>query len=374
MSKKVLFILLMVTVLLVVKNVAMAEIDNKIAFNDKNLQHAISKFYGWNDVFTKEKAKELSKKEDNLFLDYSNINDLEGLQYFENLVQVNLRGNILNDLSVLSKMKYLSFIDISYNAISGKKIEGILERMRKIENLNMIFLMNNKISNLNFLSNIGNINKYNNINMEENQISDISILKKATKLKRLDLSDNRITDVTSLEKLDKLTFYLDLRDNCIINYKPIKPLLDKMFSDPGNETGLERYDYDTNPVNFKYNGKTIKFPYYTSYYKYQAYAEAIPLFKALGGSARYNKKIGTLTCNYDGKVLVLKDFSEKYTLNGKDNTLKYPMRRMQYDLAYIPVKDICEVLGLNYKVTKKRVLSNDDKVFARPPKNVDISK
>jgi hypothetical protein len=137
---------------------------------------------------------------------------------------------------------------------------------------------------------------------------------------------------------------------------------------------IERYDYYTNPVNFKYNGKTIKFPYLTVYYKCQAYAETIPLLKALGGSAEYDKKTGTLTCRYDGDILVFKDFSKSYTINGKKKKLKYEMRRMQYDLAYVPVKDICDVLGLEYNVISTRSLYVIEEQFEDAPKLVEIRK
>jgi hypothetical protein len=246
--------------------------------------------------------------------------------------------------------------------------------MGNINNLDTIYLMNNDLADINFLSKIGNLENYIEVNMEENRIGNLSLFKNTSNLERLDISDNRITDVEPLKDLDKLTFYLDLRDNCIIDYKPIKHLLDEMHADEGNEHGLERYDYYTNPVNFTYNGKTIKFPYLTVYYKYQAYAEAIPLFEALGGSAKYSKKTGTLTCKYDGNVLVMKDFSKNVTLNGKNIILDYPMRRMQYDLAYIPVKDICEVLGLNYNVVKTRKIWHDYKYTEYAPKTVEISK
>ncbi len=373
MIKKALITLLSISVLLLDSNVARAESNNIIIFKDKNLQSALSDYYDWNKDFTKEKASELSKKKNYLILDYSNVSDLEGLQYFDNLIQVVSRGNALSNMCILPKLKDLYAIDISYNSINGKKFESIMGEVGNITKLDTIYLMNDDIADVSLLGKIGDLNNYYDINMENNQICEISILEDAINLKRLDLSNNRITDISPLKKLNKLTFYLDLRDNCIIDFKPIKPLLDEMFSDPGNETGLERYDYYTNPVNFKYNGKTIKFPYLTAYYKYQAYAEAIPLFNAFGGSAKYNKKTGTLTCNYGGNVFVFKDFSKKYTLNGEEKSLKYPMRRMQYDLAYVPVKDICEILGLNYIVAEKRVLSNNDRVFARPPKNVAIS-
>jgi hypothetical protein len=352
---------------------ATADRSDEIIFMDKNLKSALSKYYDWNGIFTKEKAIELSKNKDYLILDSENISALDGLQYFENLEQVNLSGNTLSDLSVLPKLDLIQ-IAINYNSIKGKQFENTLNKMGKNEILFNVSFRNNEISDIHFLSKIGNIDSYSMIDMEENQIRDISVLKKATDLYHLDLSDNRITDVTPLEDLKNLTYYLDLRDNCIIDYKPIKPLLDDMFDDEGNETGLERYDYYTNPVNFIYNGETIEFPYLTAYYKYQAYTEAIPLFKALGGSAKYNKKTGTLTCKYDGNVLVMKDFSKNVTLNGKKVTLDYPMRRMQYDLAYVPVKDICEVLDLNYDVVKTRKIWHDYKYKEYAPKAVEISK
>lgn len=352
---------------------ATANTGDEIIFKDKNLKSALSKYYDWNGLFTEEKASELSKNKTNLILDCDNISDLEGLQYFENLVQVDLGGNTLSDLSVLPKLDLIQ-IAIDYNCIKGKKFENTLNKMGKNKILFNLYLRHNEISDIHFLSKIGNIDNYSMIDMEENRIRDISVLEKATDLYFLDLSNNRITDVSPLKDLKNLTYYLDLRDNCIIDYKPIKPLLDDLFDDPGNETGLERYDYYTNPVNFTYNGKTIEFPYLTTYYKYQAYAEAIPLFKALGGSSKYNKKTGTLTCKYDGNVLIMKDFSKNVTLNGKKATLDYPMRRMQYDLAYVPVKDICEVFDLNYDVVKTRKIWHDYKYKEYAPKAVTLSK
>lgn len=355
-------------------NMVTAKTSDEIIFKDKNLQSALNKYYDWNGVFTKANADELSQKDDNVFLDYAEISDLEGLQYFDNLISVDLEGNNLSNLETLSQMKKLELVNISYNAINGEKLEDMLSEMGSIQNLECVRLYNNRLVNIDFLTKIGNISNYTHIEMDNNEINNISMLKNATSLYFLDLSDNRITDVSPLKDLKELTFYLDLRDNCIIDYKPIKPLLDAMFEDVGDETGLERYDYYTNPVNFTYDGKTIKFPFFTTYYKYQAYAEAIPLFKAFGGSALYNKKTGTLTCKYDGNVLIMKDFSKKATLNGEKITLDYPMRRMQYDLAYIPVKDVCEVLGLNYDVVKTRKINHDYKYIEYAPKSVKISK
>lgn len=348
-----------------------AKSSTEIVFKDKNLENTLSKFFDYNGTFTQEKAAELSKKNTYISLEDSKITDLEGLQYFNNVITVYLGGNNLNNLQPLSEMKGLQTINICNNSSKGNKFEKALSAMGKNEELSELALETNGLANIKILSSIGDIENYTGIYMKDNKIQDILLLKEATNLETLDLANNRISDVTPLKNLKKLT-YIDLHDNCIIDYKPIKQLIDKMFED--YDYSLNRYDFYTNPVNFEYNDKKIDFPYLTVYYQNQGYAEAIPLLKAFGGSAKYDKKTGTLTCKYDGNVLVLKDFSKKYTLNGEEKNLKYPMRRMQFDLAYVPVKDVCEVLGLKYNVVKKRYLYQGDDVSEYAPKLVEISK
>jgi hypothetical protein len=347
-----------------------------IEFKDPNLRAALCKYYHYEGDFTKENAAELSIEVDKelAVLRNASISDLEGLQYFTNLTTVYIGGNNLKSFKPLTELPVLLMLDISNNSIKGKTLEKAFNKMGRMERLEDITLDNNKLTNINFLGKIGNIKKYYSIEMVDNKISDISILKGATNLVMLEIRNNRITDVSSLKNLDNLTSYIDLRDNCIIDYSPIKHLFDKMYEDFDDENGMDRYDFYTNPVNFKYEGKKIKFPYLTVYYKYQAYAEAIPLFKAFGGSAEYNKKTGTLTCKYEGNIFVFKDYSSKYSFNGKEKSLEYPMRKMQYDLAYVPVKDICEILELNYNIVETRdfYLGNDRFVYA--PKLVKISK
>lgn len=353
-------------------SIVKAKSSTTIVFKDKKLQNDLSKFFDYKETFTKEKAAELSKKKHYIILENAKISDLEDLQYFKNLINVFIAGNDLNNLEPLSEIKDLTQLDISNNSIKGKRFERLLKAMGRKKKLSDLSLDNNALTDIKILRNIGNIKNYTAIQMKSNKIKDISILKGTTKLETLDLSNNRITDVTPIKNLKKLD-YIDLHNNCIIDYKPIKKLLDKMFDD--YDYSYDRYDFYKNPVDFKYNGKTMKFPYLTVYYKNQGYAEAIPLFKALGGSAKYNKKTGTLTCKYSGKTLVMKDFSTLYTLDGKEKSLEYPMRRMQYDLAYVPVEDICNVLGMKYKVVKTRALYlSDDDEPDHAPKLVEIKK
>lgn len=345
-----------------------------IKFKDPKLRAALCKDYDYKGNFTKENAAELSLDRWCASIDNASISDLEGLQYFINLTTVFIGGNNLKSFKPLSELPELLMLDISNNSMKGKNLEKALNEMGLIKNLEDINLNNNNLTNINFLGKMGNIKKYYSITMVDNKISDISILKGAKGLVMIEIRNNRITDVSALRNLKNLTSYIDLRDNCIIDYSPIKHLFDKMYDDFDDENGMDRYDFYTNPVNFKYEGKKIKFPYLTVYYKYQAYAEAIPLFKAFGGSAKYNKRAGTLTCKYDGNTYVFKDFSNKYALNGEEKRLEYPMRRMQYDLAYVPVKDICEILGLNYDIAETRGFYLGKDRFAHAPKLVKISK
>ena len=61
------------------------------------------------------------------------------------------------------------------------------------------------------------------LNLEGNEISDLSPLRNLTSLTRLDLSDNEITDISALEDLTSLTV-LSLRHNQISNLSPLRNL------------------------------------------------------------------------------------------------------------------------------------------------------
>lgn len=350
-----------------------AQTSSEIYFKDKNLQTTLCKFYKHKGAFTKAEASELSKKIKYVDLDNANISDLEGLQYFKNLVNVDISGNELTNFRPLTKLNNLRSLDISCNSIQGKRLENILYNMSKIKNLEKFTCEDNGINNIDFLSKIGNIENYSELYLANNKISDISVLKSITKLDHLDLSNNHITDVTSLQSLKSITYGFDLRDNCIIDYKPVKHLIDAMLEDAGNETGIEQYDYYKNPVDVIFEDETIKFPNLTAYYKYQTYVEAIPLFEAIGGSANYNVETGTLICNYNGNELIIKNYAKDYLLNGKKMTMNYEMRKMQYNLAYVPVKDICNALGLEFAIINNRDIDqpgNDEIVNA--PELVEI--
>lgn len=346
--KRFFAISLIMVIILTSLSAVEAKTSKKIIFKDRHLFNALCKFYEWTSDFTQEDASALTEKSGVLILKKVHISELEGLQYFKNVLSLYIEENDLKDLKPLTKLNHLTLLDISNNLKKGTEFENLLATTGRITNLNTIILNNNGLKKIDFLKRMGYINKYYRIKMSDNKIVDISVLRDATNLASLDLSNNRIQDVSALANLDKLTSFLDLRDNCIIDYSPVRHLFDKMYEDFDVDIGMSRYDYYTNPFNFKFNGTMIDFPYLTAYYKDEAYAEAKPLFKAFGGNAKYDKKAGILTCKYGRNTYVFKDFSNIYTINGKSKKMSLPMRHMQYNLAYVPVKDICKMLGFSY--------------------------
>lgn len=372
-SKLVCFIIMTLFIFISYKE-SQAKTDDVIYFKDKNLEKALCEAYGCEKPITKEKAHELSKLRDYISINDGNISDLEGLQYFDGLSRIYLYGNRLSNLKPLSKLTNLTVINISNNSIKGRDFETILNNMGKISKLEDFTCTNNEIEDISFLKKIGNISNYTSLDLSNNKINDISLLKDSKNLYSLDLNNNRIKDITSLVNLMNASLeYLFLYDNCIIDMKPIKSLFDDIFSGSCGLVDMDRYDFYKNPVDIIFKNKAIQFPYITVYYQLQGYAEAITLIEALGGSADYNKETGVLTFIFHENEYVMSDFSNFYTLNGTKKYFRYEMRRMQYDLAYVSVKELSDIIGLNCKVLKDRKLNTGDGSYQIIPEVLEIS-
>lgn len=113
------------------------------------------------------------------------IDSLEGLQFFENLVELFLGGQNIVSISVLGSLK----------------------------NLEALFLFSNKIEDISALSGLANLK---NLDISDNDISDISILGDLTTLEVVHITKNKISDlnmvITTLKKLSNLGT-LDIRFN-----------------------------------------------------------------------------------------------------------------------------------------------------------------
>ena len=165
-----------------------------------------------------------------------NIDKLGNLKYSEIMgLRLNLSNNNIKDVSVL-KDKYISslFLDGNINVKGYGKIKKIgylsldncaiteLEDLSSIEYLGCINLSNNNISNY---DSIGNCNSLYSIDLANNNLEDLSKINNILNNENiifLDLSNNKLKDISNLKNNNHI-YNLDLSNNTeIADFSPIK--------------------------------------------------------------------------------------------------------------------------------------------------------
>lgn len=126
---------------------------------------------------------DFSKADEITSLDLSNgyIRDLNGLQYFDNLEELDIANNEITDLSPIFGLRDLKKLDAS----------------------------GQYISNLGALASLGELTE---LQLADNELTTLSSLKKLTKLERLDVSGNEILVFGTAGTLQNLQ-YLNMADN-----------------------------------------------------------------------------------------------------------------------------------------------------------------
>ena len=151
------------------------------------------------------------------------ISDLGGLEHAVNLKALNLRWNVIEDVSALGSLEYLSDLNLHGNAISDVSALGSLEYLRSLD------LTGNAISDV---SALGSLYSYDLVQLKlaSNRISDVSALGSLRSLRWLFLGGNAISDVSALGSLEDLWF-LSLGYNEISDVSALGSLLDLTFLD-----------------------------------------------------------------------------------------------------------------------------------------------
>ncbi len=142
------------------------------------------------------------------------ISDISTLSKLTSLTKLDLTDNQISDINVLSKLTSLTELELEYNKISD------ISALSDLTNLTVLALDNNQISNISELSKLTNLTA---LNLSYNQISDINVLSKLTSLTQLELWHNKISDISALSKLTSLT-WLGLRYNQISDINALSEL------------------------------------------------------------------------------------------------------------------------------------------------------
>ena len=144
----------------------------------------------------------------------ANISNLTGLEHATHLTRLELVGNNIGDVSVLTGLTKLT----------------------------LLFLDNNRISNL---SPLAELTRLTHLGAEGNRISDISVLAGLTSLTWLRLWDNSISNISPLAELTQLT-ELYLKNN---NISDISPLVENTGLGNGDQVLLNGNPLSHSSIN-----------------------------------------------------------------------------------------------------------------------------
>ncbi len=178
---------------------------------------------GW---FTPVAERWICESTDDTYV--SSIQDLTGLEFATNLIELELSRNQISDVSPLKDLINLTHLSLINNRVSD------VSPLKNLTNLRELDLLDNRVSDVSPLKNLTNLT---HLSLRSNQISDISPLKNLTNLTYISLRDNQISDVSPLKNLTNL-IQLNLLDNRVSDVSPLKDM-----------TNLKHLDLDDNAIS-----------------------------------------------------------------------------------------------------------------------------
>jgi hypothetical protein len=132
------------------------------------------------------------------------ITSLTGLEYAKNLERLWIRWNQVSDLSPLSGLTNLRFLDGH-----GNDVISDISPLAGLTQLETLILRYNRITDVSALSGMTSLG---HLHLEWNDITDISGLSGLTSLQEASLQFNKFSDISALAGLTQLEF-LDIRGN-----------------------------------------------------------------------------------------------------------------------------------------------------------------
>ena len=140
------------------------------------------------------------------------------------LMSLSAQGRGIGDLTGLEYGIYLTDLDLDENQISD------ISPLAALTGLTRLYLEANAIHSISPLAGLTNLT---DIDLDENQISDISVLAGLTDLADLDVDENQISDISPLAGLTHLV-WLDVANNQISDLAPLAGLTHLAWLDAGD--------------------------------------------------------------------------------------------------------------------------------------------
>lgn len=237
-----------------------------IKFKDLNLKEALLEYYKFNidkDYEGRDITISMMREFTSLKLSWANIFSLDGMEYAINLKNLDLANNFIENITPISTLSRLETLNLANNKILNAEDLGRLDKLKKLslkknlitnidflsrlslEELDISYNSNLKtyveesldltklkkinitalgIENLNFLE---HASKLEELDAENNEIKDISILANMTNLKKIYIDKNNVVDIQSLSQLENLREFTAANNNI----KDLQALDNKQYLD-----------------------------------------------------------------------------------------------------------------------------------------------
>ena len=175
--------------------------DFIVTFPDPALENAIRRTFDYySGDLTAVKLMEL----DTLHADRSEITDITGIGYCDNVIVLGLYENNISSLEPISKMSNLKILSIYSNNISD--VSPLASNL----NLETIILSNNNITDFSALSSLP---KLRSLNLNSNPIQNFSGMLQMPYLKNIYLSNLETCDLSYVYGLENLWFFDAINSN-----------------------------------------------------------------------------------------------------------------------------------------------------------------
>ena len=191
--------------------------EKGISFEDPVLEQALLRELQLDDKedLTKENVALVENLDLSSDGDSDPITSLSGLSVFENLKILNLSGNQISDLSEIGRLTNLTELNLENNQISDIGPLKVLSSLKRLD-LNG----NGDISDISPITGLTNVVM---LDLRSNHVSQLNGISGMVRLKELYLSRNQIKDISPVSGLHKLT-YLSLDYNLVTDIRPLSDL------------------------------------------------------------------------------------------------------------------------------------------------------
>lgn len=223
--------------------------SDEVIFNDKNLKAmllATTPHTG--DKITYGDAKKVTGS---LALSTCGIKSIRGLQAYTNVQNIYLNNNQISTLLPLSKLKQITYLNVSNSGLTDKSVEGLSE----LTNITVLECCQNYLTTLSFTD---NMTKLTLLNAMGNEVTTLSATAKKPNLQLLLLGFNKIekfpdnfienmpaltalsvthNNIKELPKLPESIKSLDISWNYIKDFKNLHPSGYDELNTTGNNLG-----------------------------------------------------------------------------------------------------------------------------------------